>query len=109
MLMIGITASDRGHRLRITHTRRRWVSQHNNAKTLRMEHVQGLTSLGQLGHHNKAKALRMEHVNGRKFTEKKKNKVEEIHLANLASLGSIASKNRCIMVLEFQFLNRCHS
>ena len=36
----------------------------------------------------------MEHVNGRKFTEKmkeKKNKVEEIQLADLASLGSLAS------------------
>ena len=27
---------------------RRWVSQHNKAKTLGMEHVQGLTTLGQL-------------------------------------------------------------
>ena len=45
---------------------------------------------------------RMEHVNGRKFTEKKKeknkkknNKVEEIQLANLSGLGSLASKNGC--------------
>ena len=48
--------------------------------------------------HNKAKTLRMEHVNGRKFTEKKrsrkrKNKVEEIQLDNLASLGSLASND----------------
>ena len=46
---------------------------------------------------NKAKTLRMEHVNGRKFTEKKRRrkrkKVEEIQLANLASPGSLASKN----------------
>ena len=46
---------------------------------------------------NKAKTLRMEHVNGRKFTEeKKKNKVKEIQLANLAILGSLASKNRIL-------------
>ena len=43
---------------------------------------------------NKAKTLPLEHVKGRKFTEKKeKNKVEEIQLANLASLGSLTSKN----------------
>ena len=35
----------------------------------------------------------MEHVKGTKSTEKKKNKVEEIQLANPASLGSFASKN----------------
>ena len=34
---------------------------------------------------HKAKTLPMEHVNRRKFTEKK-NKVEQIQLANLASL-----------------------
>ena len=34
----------------------------------------------------------MEHVKGRKCTEKKKMKVEEIQLANLASLGSLTSK-----------------
>ena len=35
----------------------------------------------------------MEHVKGRKFTEK--NKVEEIHLTNLATLGdSQANKSR---------------
>ena len=45
---------------------------------------------------NKAKALRMGNVNGRKFMEKKmekKNKEEEFHLANLASLESLASKS----------------
>ena len=40
----------------------------------------------------------MQHVNRRKFTEKKgrrkiKNKIEEIQLANLASLGSLASNH----------------
>ena len=55
---------------------RRWVSQHNKTKTLRMRNV-----------------------DGRKFTEKKKkkkkkkNKVEEFQLAKFASLGSLASKN----------------
>ena len=64
-----------------------------------MEHVQGLTSLGQLTL-NKAKTLVMEHVNERKFTEKKKkSKVEEIQLAYLASLGSLESKKskRCLV------------
>ena len=41
----------------------------------------------------------MEHINRRKFTEKKegeekKYKVEEFHLANFASLGSLASNQR---------------
>ena len=50
------------------------------------------------GANNKAKTLQMGNVNGRKFTEKKKkeNKVEEFHLANLVSLGSLASNDSVI-------------
>ena len=41
---------------------------------------------------NKARTLGMEHVKGRKFTEKKKDKVEVIQLANLASASQAKIK-----------------
>ena len=52
--------------------------------------------------HNKAKTLPMEQVNGRKFTEKKE--VEEFHLTNLASLGSLASKKLSLFNLSISLL-----
>ena len=51
----------------------------------------------------------MEHVKGRKFTEKKEkeNKVEEIQLTNLASLGSLARMSVGLMLgLPIPFSDR---